>query len=79
LFCLIPSSSFLILNSSFLILMKAVLEIIIYVAVAAFSAWLGWAFLAPALGAGGAAALGGAVGGLTLALWDQQRRKPGNE
>jgi membrane associated rhomboid family serine protease len=58
---------------------QGILEIILYIAVAAFSAWLGWAFLAPALGGGGAAALGGAVGGLTLALWDQQRRKPGNE
>ncbi len=60
-------------------MVKSTLEVAIYVVVTAFSAWLGWAFLAATVGAGGAAALGGALGGLTLALWDQQRRKPGDE
>jgi membrane associated rhomboid family serine protease len=58
---------------------QAVLEVIIYVVVAAFSAWLGWAFLTPLLGEGGATALGGAAGGLTLALWARQRQRTGDE
>jgi hypothetical protein len=54
--------------------MKRALEVLLYVAIAAFSAWLGWLVLAPALGGGAAAAAGGAIGGLTLALWARQGR-----
>jgi hypothetical protein len=57
--------------------MKRVLEVALYVAITAFSAWLGWLVLASALGGGAAAALGGAAGGLTLALWAQYGRQAG--
>ena len=54
--------------------MKQALEVLLYVAIAAFSAWLGWLVLASTLGDGAAAAVGGAIGGLTLALWARQGR-----